>query len=133
MCDIFFISSITNHKVTVTSNLIRIYFEFRAVHSRHYFDKKMRENILLCLIVTGCSLVASQSVLTDTLKENTNFQSASENSRTRKLSRHKRYLAFPDGSSFAVIIIWVMLRQHDIKGSGKMTFVQAATSVGARR
>lgn len=59
----------------------------------------MNKNVLLWLIVIGCSLGVSMGVMVD---ENENSTSVLVAQGTKKLSRHKRYLAFPEGSSFSV-------------------------------
>lgn len=58
----------------------------------------MNKNILLWLIVIGCSL----GVSTEMVKENENSENAIADHRTKKLSRQRRYVAFPEGSSFSV-------------------------------
>lgn len=59
----------------------------------------MNKNVLLWLIVIGCSLGESMGMV----EENENSTSVMIADRgAKKLSRHKRYMAFPEGSSLSV-------------------------------
>lgn len=60
----------------------------------------MNKNVLLWLIVIGCSLGVSAGVM-----ENENSQTAIAERQTKKLSRQRRYVAFPEGSSFSVSLL----------------------------
>ncbi|KAG4065212.1 hypothetical protein HA402_007609 [Bradysia odoriphaga] len=59
----------------------------------------MNKNALLWLIVIGCSLGVSGMVSEN---ENKTSTAVMADHGTRKLSRHKRYMAFPEGSSLSV-------------------------------
>ncbi len=67
----------------------------------------MNKNVLLWLIVIGCSLGVSMGMLDENRIENKNSTAAviAADHGTKTLSRHKRYMAFPEGSSLSVSII----------------------------
>lgn len=62
----------------------------------------MNKNVLLWLIVIGCSLGVSMGMVDENENENKNSTTVIADHGTKKLSRHKRYMAFPEGSSFSV-------------------------------
>lgn len=63
----------------------------------------MNKKFIFLLISLGCSLGVSMGMTMEENKQITGYDG------TRKLSRHKRYLAFPEGSSFSVRILNVMI------------------------
>lgn len=68
---------------------------------------KMNKNLILLLITIGCSFGSS---LGTTVEENP--QSINATDGLKKLSRRKRYLAFPEGSSFSVCVVIIRLIEH---------------------
>lgn len=65
----------------------------------------MNKNVLLWLIVIGCSLGVSMGMVSENSEngiENKTSTAVMADYGTKKLSRHKRYMAFPEGSSLSV-------------------------------
>lgn len=67
---------------------------------------KMNKNVLLWLIIIGCSLGVSLGMVSENEIENRTSTAVMVDHRTKKLSRQKRYLAFPEGSSISVSNEW---------------------------
>lgn len=95
----------------------------------------MNKNVLLWLIVIGCSLGVSMGMM----KTTENSTSVLADQGTKALSRHKRYMAFPEGSSLSVRMRWFnefifvsksIFRSPSVPLSDMLGILSTYTSVG---